>query len=82
MIQVVTYFVSDGVRLQVGMLSYRHIVKMAKWARHPPSLKQVIFVFSVIVFCLALFGYEKIFGWPEALNPNPKTHKAIKITSP
>jgi hypothetical protein len=40
------------------------------------------FVFSVIMFCLALFGYEKIFGWPDALNPNPKTHKAIKITSP
>ena len=82
MIQVVTYFVSDGVRLQVGMLSYRYIVKMAKWARHPPSLKQVIFVFSVIVFCLSLFGYEKVFGWPDALKPNPKTHKAIKITSP
>ncbi len=45
-------------------------LRMARWARHPPSARRVILVLSVIAICLALFGYEYFFGWPEWLTPN------------
>ena len=42
-------------------------LRMARWARNPPSAGRVKLVLAVIVLCLLLVGYEQIFGWPEAL---------------
>ena len=43
--------------------------RMARWARNPPSAKQVRLVFALITLCLAIYAIEAIFGWPEALTP-------------
>jgi len=51
-------------------MNMRHLVRMAKWARHPPSERRVRLVFGVILICLILFGLERIFGWPEWLTLN------------
>lgn len=42
-------------------------LRMAKWARHPPSAKRVKLVLAVIALCLILFAIERWVGWPEAL---------------
>jgi hypothetical protein len=42
-------------------------LRMARWARNPPSQRRVILVLAVIALCLALFAIERWFGWPEAL---------------
>ncbi|MFQ5438456.1 MAG: hypothetical protein ACE5DK_06470 [Paracoccaceae bacterium] len=44
-------------------------LRMARWARHPPSPRRVMLVLGVIAFCLALYGAERVFGWPEWLTP-------------
>ena len=46
------------------------LIRMARWARHPPSPGRVKLVFGVIALCLALYGVEKILGWPDWLTPN------------
>ncbi|MBV7379514.1 hypothetical protein [Maritimibacter dapengensis] len=45
----------------------RHAFRMAKWARNPPGEKRVKLVFAVLAICLLLFGFERMFGWPEWL---------------
>ncbi len=45
------------------------LVRMAKWARRPPSEARVKLVLAVIVLCLLLFGLERVVGWPEWLTP-------------
>ncbi|MGR1582225.1 hypothetical protein ACSSNL_12250 [Thalassobius sp. S69A] len=42
-------------------------LRMAKWARHPPSAKRVRLVLGVIALCLILVAIERWIGWPEAL---------------
>ena len=46
------------------------LLRMAQWARNPPSAGRVKLVFAIIVLCLILFGIERLFGWPEWLTPN------------
>ncbi len=49
------------------------LIRMAKWARHPPSPAHVKFVLAILAACLALWGgVEQIWGWPEALRVNGK----------
>ncbi len=48
------------------------LIRMAKWARHPPSPARVKFVLAILAACLALWGVEQIWGWPEALRVNGK----------
>ena len=48
------------------------LMRMAKWARHPPSPARVKFVLSIVAACFALWGVELIWGWPEALTVNGK----------
>lgn len=43
------------------------LLRMAKWARHPPSAKRVKLVLAVIALCLLLLAIERWIGWPEAL---------------
>ena len=45
-------------------------LRMARWVRRPPSVRQVVLVVVVIALCLAIAGFEWLFGWPEALTPN------------
>ncbi len=46
-------------------------IRMARWARNPPSWGRVKLVIGVVALCLAVFGYEKLFGWPDFLKVNP-----------
>lgn len=45
-------------------------VRMAKWARHPPSARRVRLVLVVLALCLALAAIEHWIGWPDALTVN------------
>ncbi len=46
------------------------LLRAKRWAQNPPSPGRIKLVFAVIAVCAALWGYEQIFGWPEALTPN------------
>ncbi|MGR3662012.1 MAG: hypothetical protein ACU0CA_12635 [Paracoccaceae bacterium] len=48
-------------------LNPRQMLRMTKWARKPPSIQRVKMVAAIIVACLLLFGFERLFGWPEWL---------------
>lgn len=48
------------------------LLRMAKWARQPPSPKRVKLVLIVVAICFAIWGAELMWGWPEALNVNGK----------
>lgn len=45
------------------------LLRMARWARRPPSWKQVKFVVAIVLVCLAFFAVERIWGWPDWLTP-------------
>jgi len=42
-------------------------VRMARWARHPPSWSRVKLVVGVVALCLVLVVIERIWGWPAWL---------------
>ena len=46
--------------------------RMSKWARNPPSWKQVKLVVGVVLLCFALYGVELLWGWPDWLTVNGK----------
>jgi hypothetical protein len=46
------------------------LLRMAKWARHPPSPARVRLVLGVIALCLALAAVEYLWGWPAWLTVN------------
>lgn len=41
------------------------LIRMAKWARRPPSAKMVVMVLGIVGFCLVLFAIERFIGWPD-----------------
>lgn len=45
-------------------------LRMARWAKKPPSAGRVKLVLAIIAVCLLIFGYEWLFGWPEWLTTN------------
>jgi len=49
------------------MQNFPYFLRMANWARHPPSWRRVRLVLVVIGACALLFLYERVFGWPEWL---------------
>lgn len=51
-------------------MDIRHLLRMARWARKPPSHQMVKLVFGIIALCICLFVIERYIGWPEALRPN------------
>jgi len=51
------------------------LFRMAKWARHPPSPKQVKFVLIIVGICLALAAVEYFIGWPDALTVDRGAHR-------
>ncbi len=46
------------------------LLRMAKWARHPPPAARVRLVLGVVAVCLALAAAEYIWGWPAWLTVN------------
>ncbi|MEM1350811.1 MAG: hypothetical protein AAGF27_00625 [Pseudomonadota bacterium] len=42
-------------------------MRMALWARNPPSAKRIAFVFAVVAGAIAVYGLEFFGLWPEAL---------------
>ncbi len=48
-------------------MNLRHLLRMSKFARNPPSDKRVKLVFGVILTCVILFGIERLIGWPDWL---------------
>ena len=46
------------------------LLRMAQWARNPPSAKQVAFVLAIVAACLLLYLVERTLGWPEFLTPD------------
>ena len=46
------------------------LLRMARWARQPPSLQRVIIVAVVVVLCLGVAGAEWLWGWPDWLTVN------------
>ncbi len=44
------------------------LLRMARWARNPPSPRRVMLVAVVIGICLILVGLEKLGFWPEWLS--------------
>ncbi len=48
-------------------MNLRWLLRMSRWARHPPSQKRVVLFLVVLGVCLLLFGFERLFGWPDWL---------------
>lgn len=48
------------------------LLRMASWVRHPPSPGRVKLVVAVALICFAIFGFERVWGWPEWLSVNGK----------
>ncbi len=40
-------------------------VRMARWARNPPSSARVKLVFGIIAVLLMIWGIEKMGWWPD-----------------
>ena len=55
------------------------LLRMARWARNPPSTRMVIMVLAIIVLCVVLFGVEYFLGWPEWLTPDRVPGGRIKF---
>ncbi len=45
----------------------RLLLRMAKWARRPPSMRQVKIGAAILAICFAIFAVEYFIGWPDAL---------------
>ncbi|MDF1726992.1 MAG: hypothetical protein P1U53_04490 [Sulfitobacter sp.] len=46
-------------------MNMRHLLRMSRWARNPPSEKRVKMVFGIIILALAVAGIEWLGLWPE-----------------
>ena len=51
-------------------MNLRPFLRMAKWARNPPSEKRVILGLAVLGVCVALVVIERFVGWPDWLTVN------------
>jgi hypothetical protein len=51
-------------------MNYIWFLRMARWARRPPSAARVKLVLGIIAACLLLVGVEHFLGWPDALTLN------------
>ncbi len=55
-------------------MKLRHLWRMSRLARKPPSARRVKLFAAVLVLCLVLFGIERLVGWPDWLTmPNART---------
>ncbi|HHI70773.1 MAG TPA: hypothetical protein ENJ91_07205 [Rhodobacteraceae bacterium] len=56
-------------------MNFRYLLRMAKWARHPPSAKRVKLVIGVIVICLIIYAIERWIGVPDWLQLDVQRHR-------
>lgn len=43
----------------------RQLLRMARWARRPPSARRVMLGLAVLALCLAIYGIETLGLWPD-----------------
>ncbi len=48
-------------------MNYTWFLRMARWARRPPSMMHVRIVLGAVALCLLIVGIEHFVGWPQAL---------------
>jgi len=41
------------------------LLRMKRWAQHPPSPRRVKLVFAVVAICLVIVGLEWMGWWPD-----------------
>ena len=41
------------------------LIRMRRWATHPPSRRMIQTVFVVVGLALLLYGIERFIGWPD-----------------
>lgn len=46
------------------------LLRMSRWARKPPSLRQARVIAAIVLVGLGLAGIEWIWGWPDWLTVN------------
>lgn len=46
-------------------MNYNWLLRMAKWARNPPSMKQVKFMAAIVAIVLAIVIIDMLGLWPE-----------------
>jgi hypothetical protein len=59
-------------------MNFHWLLRMARWARHPPSARHVMLVAVVVVLGLALAGLERAGLWPESWQVNPKGEHLLR----
>ncbi|MBE1293109.1 MAG: hypothetical protein GJ677_11515 [Rhodobacteraceae bacterium] len=60
-------------------MNFRHLMRMNKWARNPPSETRVKLVLGVVAACILLVLIEKFIGWPEFLTLEPRPRNPVKF---
>jgi hypothetical protein len=50
----------------------RWLLRASKWARRPPSWRQVRVALIIVAVGLALFAIERFWGWPDFLTVNDR----------
>lgn len=60
-------------------MNFRHLLRMSKWSRNPPSEKRVKLVIGIVAACIVLVLIEKFIGWPEMLTLEPRFRNPVKF---
>ncbi len=50
------------------MLNPRQLLRMARWARRPPSMRQVVMVLGVLAASLLIVGAERLGLLPDFMS--------------
>lgn len=54
-------------------------IRMSQWLRRPPSRQQVIIMGAAIALCLAVFAFERLYGWPSWMTVNGHMPRAPRL---
>ncbi|OWY15281.1 hypothetical protein B6V72_01410 [Thioclava sp. F34-6] len=57
-------------------MNYTWLLRMARWARRPPSMTQVKIVAVVTLAVIAIVVIEKLGYWPDWATVNPRALRA------
>lgn len=58
----------------------RLLLRMAHWARNPPSERRVVFFLAVLAICLAIAALNWAGWWPEALTLQKTRPPKVQVT--
>ncbi|MGB3147428.1 MAG: hypothetical protein WBA91_06680 [Paracoccaceae bacterium] len=53
-------------------MNLRQMLRLAQWARKPPSPRRMLFWGAILAVGLGLSAIEKLGYWPEILTVNPR----------